>query len=159
MKRHKAYFFLLIIIGTLYQSCERDEICIDEITPHLVIRLYDKNNPTELKKISTVAIKIVALDSIITVTAQDSILLPIDLSKSSTQYILTINKDKPEEKSDTITIAYTSEDIFVGRSCGYKTIFNTVSYQLETPEQWIDNIEPISSKIENENNAHVKLFF
>ena len=160
MKQNKIHLLILIFIATFLQSCEHDDICIDEITPHLIIRLYDKANTTALKKINKVDIAIVGLDrQVKTIEAKDSILLPIDVSKDITQYILTINSKTPETKqSDTITISYTREDIFVGRSCGYKTIFNDMIYKLDS-DNWIHHIESISSQIENENNAHVKIFF
>ena len=156
MKQKIRYILIILIIGIFLHSCERDDICIEPTTPHLIVRIYDKDNPNELKKINQLNVKIA--NSLLNFSSTDSIVLPVRVDLDETKYEFIINFEKEDESIDIISLTYTGEDIFVGRSCGYKTIFNNTSFTLNS-KHWIDRIEPIEQQIENENQAHVKLFF
>ncbi len=152
---------LLIITFITINSCERDDICIDEITPKLVITFYDKEDPSSVKIVTNLSAKIIIgteSDSI-PILANDTIIsIPLKVTENSTQYILTINSDNGAQLiRDTISITYNREDVFVGRSCGFKTIFNNTNYILDS-NNWIQNLETITQTIDNETDAHVKVF-
>jgi hypothetical protein len=67
--------------------------------------------------------------------------------------------DTTQSDVDIIEITYTTNFIYVSRACGYKSVFNNLDIDLE-PEDgdtWISNIELVTTEIENENSAHVRI--
>ena len=167
MKNLTRILGILILMG-IGSSCERDEICVEEITPKLIIRFYDSENPVLLKDVISLKVNIEGVDedyvneTITTLT--DSIALPLNVTGNRTQYVLTLQANEAleiEENSDTIFINYTQEDEFVSRSCGYRALFYDVTGGLETDDDnWIDVIETVINPLEitNENSAHVKIY-
>ena len=132
-------------------SCERDDICLDGITPHLTIRFYDFDDQTETKSISQLSIFF---------SGTDSIYVPLKVTANSTQFVFTVNSyDVTLLNRDTLTVNYSTEAIYVGRSCGYKSIFNNITYApVDDGDMWIQKIEMITEQIENETTANVKIF-
>ncbi len=162
MKKQLIYFVLLFIGAIVLSSCERDDICIDDTTPNFVLRFFDNDDPTDFKTINQLSIKsttsITAGDSLL-FSSVDSISIPVNTTTNSTQYILTINSnDASTLNRDTLTITYASQDVFVGRSCGFKSIFNNVTYNVTVDsDNWIQGIEVVTDQIENETQAHLKI--
>ena len=151
----KKLFLLLLLMFAGLVSCERDDICIDDITPHLIIRFYDATDTTLVKSVTQLSVKMLDIEAnYISNSTTDSIALPLISSADFTKFVLT-----NESNSDTITINYTPEAVFVGRSCGYKSIFNNLDLQVtDDGENWIQSFNIISQQIENETSAHVKIF-
>ncbi len=151
MKKQIILLLLLIIAVT---SCEKDDICIDAVTPNLIIRFYKDTIPTELKNVQ--------LDSVWAINKSklsnykgietDSIAIPLNLNENSTKYILENNTVK-----DTIEFTYTRSDVFVSRSCGYKTIFNDFQIDSNT-NNWIKSITINNTTITNEKAAHINIY-
>lgn len=155
MKKNILILLLLILVTS---SCERDDICIDDTTPNFTIRFYDREEPTELKAISGLKVKLLDLDIEVDTLlfSSDSIQLPIRNDISITKYSVTNELSESEIKTDTITLTYTEEDVFVGRACGFKSVFNNVIYQ--NTNNWISTIEIVTETITDETEAHVKIF-
>ena len=151
----KKLFLLLLLMFAGLVSCERDDICIDDITPHLIIRFYDATDTTLVKSVTQLSVKMLDIEAnYISNSTTDSIALPLISSADFTKFVIT-----NESNSDTITINYTPEAVFVGRSCGYKSIFNNLDLQVtDDGENWIQSFNIISQQIENETSAHVKIF-
>jgi len=150
----KKKLIIFIILITAFLSCEKDDICIDAITPNLIIRFYNDTLHTELKKValdSVWAINKNGIDSYKGITT-DSIAIPLDLNKDFTKYIIENNSVK-----DTIEFTYTRKDIFVSRSCGYKTNFNDLQINSNT-NNWIQSITINKSTISDETAAHITIF-
>ena len=157
----KKLFVLVLFFLIALWSCERDDICIDEITPHLTIRFYDFDDQTETKSISQLSIKINGIENdSIFFSGTDSIYVPLKVTTNSTQFVFTVNSnDVTLLNRDTLTVNYSTEAVFVGRSCGYKSIFNNITYaSVDDGDMWIQKIEMITEQIENETTAHVKIF-
>ena len=162
----RSVFLMLAVLLSL--SCERDDICIDEITPKLIIRFYDFENPELFKDVANLKVNIEGADgdyineTITTLT--DSIALPINVVGNQTRFTLTLQENEileQEENADILEITYTQEDLFVSRPCGYKAIFNEVVPDLEKDEDnWIDDIVPLKDPLDinNESSAHVKIY-
>ena len=55
------------------------------------------------------------------------------------------------------TLSYTIEDIFVSKSCGFKSIFNNVSLNIDIQGWSLDN-NLTTTTIDNQNQAHVQIF-
>jgi hypothetical protein len=168
MMRNRIKNTLLLIFLLANISCEKDEICLEEITPKLILRFYDQNDPDEFKSVQNLKVNIEGIEgdyidtSISSLT--DSIAIPIKVSANMTRFILTLPGDDSqgiEENRDTLTLIYLQEDIFVSRSCGYKTVFHEGEAALtEDGDNWIKLLEQKSDPLEitDENRAHVKIY-
>jgi len=108
----------MILLTFLTQlSCERDEICLEDITPKLVIRFYNANIPNEFKSVVQLKVNIEGIDgdysneTITTLT--DSIAIPLQVSDNTTRFILTLQGNSnqgTEDNIDTISVRYSQED-------------------------------------------------
>jgi len=154
---------LIVLLFLSFLACEKDDICIDPVTPNLIMRLYDITDGTSVKSVANLQIKNIDIDSLFNenITAADSITIPLNINQDSTTYVFTINSNDVDLiNSDTLKISYTREAIFVSRSCGFKTIFKNVTLNLTSDtNNWIQSVIFIDPKntIENETKAHVKI--
>ena len=179
----KKLFYLLIIpiaatIG--FQACEKDDICAENTptTPHLIIRFYDLADTEEFKNVSGLFAyglddnnNAIPLENII-VSSTDSIVIPLLTDMVSTRFVLhkdygIDNNGTPDDETDDIllgnpeiiTLNYEPEDVYVSRACGFKTVFNTIIFNVTIDgDNWILNSEVSNTTVENENAAHVKVF-
>jgi hypothetical protein len=159
---------MICLLVLLNIGCEQDEICLEEITPKLVIRFYNQNIPDELKSVLRLKVNIDGIEGDYvneTISSfTDSIAIPLMVTENKTQYILTLSGDESSgtvDNLDTISLIYTQEDVFVSRSCGYKTIYHDARIVLtEDDDNWIKFIEPTADPLEiiDENLAHVKIY-
>ena len=148
----KKYITILVLFVFTIISCEKDDICIDAITPSLIIRFYDNDIQTEIKQVSGLTVWADGKDSIYVNQALDSIVLPLDLTKDNTLY-----KFSSGLTEDKINFTYTRNDVFVSRSCGYKTIFENLQIDSNTTN-WLKDISINNSTIDNETAAHITIF-
>lgn len=152
----KTILFSLLIFTTfvtLY-SCQ-DEFCSDATTPQLIIRFHDKDTIANKKEIQLITW--IGLDTLEQYTGNttDSIVIPLNTVDTSVTYNLSILDSIDSE--ETLTVNYTVEDVFVSKSCGFKSVFNNVTFT-STNNNWLNSIEQISTKITNENQVHVQIF-
>ena len=140
-------------------SCEKDDFCIDPITPNMIIRFYDATNTSNTKSVSNLSVNPEGLDVIYSNESLDSILIPLDVT--SGQIIYNFSKGNNQ---DIITIDYNVEEVFVSRSCGFKAIFNNVTVTSDVSNDWIIGLtETLENTItiptiENESAAHLQIF-
>ena len=159
----KIITFLLVILTTIIvvSSCERDEICIDPITPKLVIAFYDTDDTETKKSVNNLAIEIIDINKSLDTIGTDSIGIPLNIYEIETTIVLTTDsRDDDLINRDTIRVNYIAEDLFVGRSCGYKSIFKNVSINRdfgEPNDRWIKSLVLEQTEIENETEAHVTI--
>ena len=158
LKMKKNYFFLLLIT-LLVSSCEKDDFCIDPITPNMIIRFYDATNPLETKVVTDLSVNPEGLEDLYTSTSLDSILIPLDVTSNQIIYNFSTGTN-----IDVLTIDYEVEEVFVSRSCGFKAIFNNVTITSDPSNDWIlglttslDNTITITT-VENESAAHVQIY-
>lgn len=158
----KKYAFLIAILSILISSCEKDDFCTDpKTTPKLVLRFFDKDANSDLKNVERLSVIAQGkTDSLFTNQTTDSIAIPLNTLTNLTVYTLKMNNTDEtiaNNKVSTLTIQYTPKEDFVSRSCGFRIIFNDVS--INESGDWINNISTTSiTTIDNENNAHVKVF-
>ena len=157
----KKYLLLLIPMIFLF-SCEKDNICIDETTPHLIIRFYDKLHPLKTKQVTNLKVEVEDDDSnIIQIGSngsRDSIAIPLNVTIDFTKIHLTKNfTDDSVGVEDSFQINYTKEDVFVSRSCGYKTLYHDITTTNLT-DNWIQSISLQATDITNESAAHINIF-
>ncbi len=155
----KKHYLLLSIIALLVSSCEKDDFCIEPVTPNMIIRFYNATNIAQTKPVTDLSVYSEGFDELYTNANLDSILIPLDVTSNQIIYNLS-----SEGNFDVITINYDIEEVFVSRSCGFKAIFNNVSISSDISNDWIigltetlDNTITIPT-IDNETAAHVKIF-
>ena len=146
----KKYLILIVITLTIITSCQKDDFCIDPVTPNLIIRFYDNNNPDEYKAVSGLTVWADEREEIYSNVSTDSIAIPLDPAKDFTLYHLTSSNGE-----DTITIDYLRNEIFVSRSCGYTYNFTELELNSVT-NNWIINTEITNETVENETE-HIKI--
>lgn len=158
----KKYAFLIAILSILISSCEKDDFCTNpKATPKLVLRFFDKDANSDLKNVERLSVIAQGkTDSLFTNQTTDSIAIPLNTLTNLTVYTLKMNNTDEtiaNNKVSTLTIQYTPKEDFVSRSCGFRIIFNDVS--INESGDWINNLSTTSiTTIDNENNAHVKVF-
>lgn len=147
----KKYILLLFILILTFSNCEKDDICIEDTTPSLIVRFYDATKLDTIKEVEKLTVWAMNKDSIYSEIATDSIVIPLDLSENSTTY-----KFQSDTTIDEITFSYNKNDVFVSRSCGYKTVFENLAVQ--TSNNWIISYNINNTTIENETNAHINIY-
>lgn len=147
----KKYLFLLFLTVIIISGCEKDDFCIDEITPNLIIRFYDTDNMTTTLSVSELYVWPEGRDSIIVNQTTDSIAIPLDVNSGQTVYNFSMGTVQ-----DQITIDYTVNEVFVSRSCGFKAEFLDLGAIPTT--NWIQSLTISSTTIEDESAAHIQIF-
>ena len=155
----KKYYLSLSLIVLLISSCEKDDFCIEPITPNMIIRFYNATNITQTKPVEDLSLNPEGFDELYSNVNLDSIIIPLDVTGN--QIIYNLSSDN---NIDVITINYDVEEVFVSRSCGFKAIFNNVSVTSDVSNDWIIGLtETLENTItiptiDNETAAHVKIF-
>jgi len=158
---------LILMAFVIQWSCERDEICLEEITPKLIIRFYNENNPNELKSVLGLTVKIEGIEGDYTDETisdfTDSIAIPIPVTENKTNFILIIptNDQDISINPDTLTLVYSQEDIFISRACGYKTVYNEAAASIvQDDDNWMKYLDTKTDAFQviDENTAHVKIY-
>lgn len=148
------YVILFVLaLGLMSASCENDDICLEPGTPRLIITFYDDLNPTIKKPVSDLLVQSTEYGTIFNSSSTDSIALPLQLDSSNFEYDFSA-----ESSVNPVQISFEKEDIFVNRSCGYKTTFNTLEMISLVNDQWIKRIEILDSEIKDEKESHVKIY-
>jgi hypothetical protein len=150
MRKIIAIIFLSIII---LSACEKDDFCVkNPVTPNLVLRFYDADNRETLKSVNSFYVWAEGKDTIFNNVSKDSIYIP--LNSLATETIYNFSTDNVVNQ---FTIKYTTEEEYVSRSCGFKVLFNDVTFTSDNT--WITDFTPESlTIIDNQNEAHVQIF-
>ncbi len=150
MKKILSLLFLSILI---FSACEKDDFCTENpVTPNLVLRFYDTDNKETLKSVSGLYVWAEGKDSIFVNESIDSVYIP--LNTLATQTVYNFSKD---DIVNQFTIDYTTKDEHVSRSCGFKVIFNDVTFT--SNNTWITSFTPETlTTIDNQDEAHVKIY-
>ncbi len=139
----------------IFQSCEIDDICVEDVsTPKLIIKFYDAENILETKEVDTLSVWIEGKDKLYDRVITDSLAIPLNLHSDNTKYFIS--------KSDTLDILHvyhTNNEVFVSRSCGYNMNF-TLENKTELSHVWTDDFETSETPqiIENEQTVHLKIY-
>lgn len=158
----------LFLIALTFSGCEKDDICIDETTPQLVLEFYDISNPSIKKPVVNLSITAEGQSPLGTFNGDTKILLPLNINQDHTKYRLLLNSTSLNgSNEDILEFNYTRQDIFVSRACGFKTIFELnqtplglIKSDAITPDGfWIQDINLLTSNISTENETHIKIYF
>lgn len=142
--------WIILLTSLLAINCT-DEICESDTTPQLIVTFKDANNVTDSKSISLTA-SANNLDPIYENITTDSIALPLDPGNKSTTYHFTSNN-----QTEDVVINYNTKNVFISRSCGYKTIFTNTS-TTNTNTFWLSSIILNTTNISDENKAHLTIY-
>lgn len=136
----------------VFSACEKDDICLLDTTPNLVIVFKDKDDIETKKSVSQLTVWAQDKDSIIIQQSLDSIAIPLDLNNDLTRY-----RFANSSSTDEFTFVYSRTDEFVSRSCGYKTLFSNLIVENPT-NNWISSYEIQNTSVENENSTHITFY-
>ena len=148
----RKYLILLFILSFTLINCEKDDICIETTTPKLIVVFYDNAIPAEKKEVSVLTVWAEGQANLYDKKSTDSISIPLDLTQNRTTYIFDNKTIK-----DTIEFTYERKDVFVSRSCGYKTIFENLQIESRSAN-WIKNDTLKNTTIDNETAIHLSIF-
>ena len=159
----KKNVLFILLITVLISACEKDDFCIkNPITPNLVLRFYDTNDRETLKDVERLSIWAENKDTLTNYKSIniDSVAIPLNSIDTKTVYHLKMNNSDgtiANNQTATFTITYTTQEEYVSRSCGFKILFNDVTF--ESDNTWITEFTPeILTTIDNQNAAHVQIF-
>ncbi len=161
MSKNKLCFLFLAL---LVMSCEKDDICNEGTpgTPRVIIRFYDKDNPTTLKSAPGIKIKGVNQENLYAILESDSLALPMDLSTTYTRYAFILPSSTASLTiADTLQFNYANRrDFYSRRACGY-----SAEYVLKSPAvttigslTWYVNSTVVLDTIRNEEQAHLAIY-
>lgn len=170
----KLFVTSFLFLCLWYLGCEKDDICAESTTttPHLIIRFYDINNPSQPKSVRQLSVigNGDNLEPVFSNRSTDSIAIPLKFNDENiytvTEFELKKDSDyDTDSNSGTISnsdnIKITTLPIFkyVSRACGFKSIFTESKMNIiEDSSNWIFNYEIVNDYIEYENKAHIKIY-
>ncbi len=153
---------ILLAIVLLVAACEKDDICVEPITPNLILRFYNNASQTDIKAVERLSVWADGKDTLSAYTSvtADSIIIPLNTQATQTIYNFKMNNvdgNIANNMIDQLTINYEVEEVYVSRSCGFKAIFNNVT--VTSGSGWILSFAPGTiTTINNEASAHVQVF-
>ena len=154
-------------------SCERDDICPESTptTPRLIIDFLDLQNQDIVKSAENFRVESAEDPEMVIDDYQgggtvSSIILPLKTTGNETRFVFYRDYEEDTDGTvidgnpDVVVINYETEEIYVSRACGYKTIYKNVTIAVENDtDNWINLIEPINENqsIEDETTTHFNL--
>lgn len=156
---------LLILLGLT--TCEKDDICDPTLstTPRLIIEFYSIQNPSVRLNVINLSVKDPDIVESMLFNGVNKIELPLKTFEETTTFEFTINSTATDGSlnKDIVHFNYTKQDIYVSRACGFKTYYDlnpTEGIDVQTDDDnWIKDKTILKTKIESENDVHIKLFF
>lgn len=171
----KKLLSLLLLFTFGLSSCEKDDICDANTptTPRVIIKFYDYADSSKEKLLNN--LKVVgdtmtngivfnesATDSTKYLTSANNIAIPLKVNDTIVTYKMTYNSTSTNRNTDVVTIIYSTQNVYVSRACGFKTIFDIKSIVRTDPDGdtiWMTQLQLLNPHIESENETHVKVFF
>jgi hypothetical protein len=161
----KKRILLLVFFIGIISACEKDDFCIENpVTSKLIIDFYDDTNRETLKKVERFSVIAVGQpDSLFTnVSTESRISIPLNSLTNETIFKLKKNTTTNGAEADnliaTFTITYDKREEFVSRSCGFKVVFNNLTFSSET-NSWITDFTPTTViNLDDQSEAHVQIF-
>lgn len=177
------YTFLLLLVLSAGFGCQRDDICAESIdtTPLLIIRFYDIEERDELKSPQNLSVRAAdnSIPDFVVNTggpspvryyrySRDSIAIPLRTDADVTSYVFTLNtaaNDTTATNSglrDTLNFSYGTREEYINRACAYKLSYLGLKVDVDgdtTGPNWIQDIQIEEPNVEDQNQAHVSIYF
>jgi len=184
MNKKRSFIFLFLSCLTIIClfSCERDDICAENVTPFLVIdfvELEDSDSPNNVVdlQIEYIGTNMTPGDTTkfvfdnATTTESVSLLLPTFKNSASFRFIQNFGTEINEEgeiipnlteaEVDTVEFRYNTDEEYVSRACGFKISYSNLSVEITEgdgntiTEGFIKSRNIINQIIEDEEEAHL----
>ena len=158
----KKYILCTLMLVSLL-GCTKDDICSENTptTPLLIITFKDLTNSENSKTVSNLQIKANDTTIVFNTRTTDSIAIPLKTFAEITDFSFIKDADNETDMNeDVFSVAYSLEDVFINRACGFKTVFNNINANVnpEAPSNlWIKGIVIKETKVENELQAHINI--
>lgn len=169
MKLLKFWPQIVLVTCIIFTGCTRDDICDpnEATTPLLIITFKNSSIPDEAKAVAGLTILSEYDEEIIiaSMVTTDSIAIPLRTAFDDTQYkFIRAETNTTTVNTDVYKASYTREDVYINRACGFKTVFNELTFiedetdpdNDETP--WINQVIINQTNVENENQSHITIF-
>ena len=155
---------LLLIVTLFGLGCEKDDICPEDsiTTPRLIIEFFDietieDQNPKTVFRFRAQGVgNDNPVDELDGSSGEQKIALPLKTTTDdpngeafTTEYVLTKNYRVDENgnvtgNEDVITISYTTDQEYVSRGCGFKSVFKNITLTVEDDgDRWIQVIQSV----------------
>ncbi len=165
MKNGLWVFLVGIILGSL-NACEKDDICVANDTPKLILQFYDKNDTTQTKEVNGLSVRGLRLPSdtldlfvLSEIGTSDSIALPLNSAEDATVFLFGQEEEDNSINYDQSNFNYAINEVFISRACGYIANYQQLTaQQIADTAPWISSIEIKESSITDESHVHVKIF-
>lgn len=175
MKKLLLPALVIIFTTILFSGCEKDDICPEgtATTPRLIIDFFENDNQILAKNVSNFQVFAPGRDTIAIAGPVSRIELPLITDGETTQWGLILSSPVTggyTYNTDFITFNYTTRDIYVSRACGFKSVFTLYPEDAEAPgtvltdnapadNLWIRSTAVVNPNIENEDEAHLHIYF
>lgn len=161
----KKATFIIALLSMLLSSCERDDICAEgtATTPLLVIEFFDSDNPSEEKIPTDLFLVEEGSDVGLSFNAA-TISIPLRTDADQTRYNFVLNfgsedEDAPQN-ADLLVFNYLREEDFVSKACGFRVTYQAIQDEFfPLPDNaWIENVTILNSTVEDDTEAHIRIF-
>lgn len=171
MKNLNLRVLLVFAVLLMISGCQRDDLCpaATQTTSLLVIRFYDVEELENPQAPTNLSVREINNDTTyFTRQNLDSIAIPLRTDQDQTIYEFILNdpENEDEEQSiptnaDRLEFNYGRETTYLNRACSYKVEFVDLKVSLDEGEDgaWIQDITVEQTNIENENSAHISLYY
>ena len=132
MKKRIAFPLLSLVGLVVFYACERDDVCVDRITPRLFVQFY-KSPDHKAEEPATLTLRNLTITTLgkgekgkgekwnalySNITA-DGVYLPLRIDADISKFTISID----EKRTDVLTIRYQRKNQFVSKACGLRTIY------------------------------------
>ncbi|GAA4327083.1 hypothetical protein GCM10023115_56930 [Pontixanthobacter gangjinensis] len=183
MKFNTYSLFLLFVCVLALTGCQRDDICpaTEDTTPLLIIRFYDIDETDEPKSPQNLGIRAEGFEEYVSIRNEnnrdqtivferftgDSLAIPLKTDADVTKFGFTLNNNLASQEpsalknTDSITFSYGRNEEYINRACAFKVNYVGLKAINEAGEDgsWIQDIQVETTNVEDQNQAHVSIFF
>ncbi len=153
-------------------ACEKDDICgaTESTTPKYLIEFYDYEDQ-DIAKNGIVEAYVAGREDEIIQSTSNQLSLPLKLDQQETTWILLIKTAQDQETielRDTLTLKYRVNTFYLNKACGYISTFSLLQDGTSpllngksntTTGNWIKQYVTETNEIENEEEAHFKIYY
>lgn len=163
MKKLKFKIVSVFVLLWVFTKCEKDDICISSVadTPNVVILMLDKDASKKRTPLGFL-IRPIGTEKQLVENSSDSLALPLQLTKSVTEFEFITNNGAGDENIDTLQINYRRIDQFINGACGYRANFilkKSPIFILNSGDNWIKGAIIIKDTVSDEISAHLGILY